>query len=113
MFLIYINNLSTGLLSNPRPFADDTSLFSVVRDMTSLADVLNNGLLKINNWTYQWKMSFNTDPSRQAQELFFSRKISKPSHPDLRFSNNQVTKTPYEYYLGMFLDDKLNFTIRS
>ena len=30
LFLIYINDLSTGLSSNPKLLADDTSLFSVV-----------------------------------------------------------------------------------
>ena len=39
--------------SNHRLFADDSSLFSVVRDMTSSANVLNNNLLKIDNWEFQ------------------------------------------------------------
>ena len=47
LFLIYINDLSTGLSSDLGLFADDTSLFSVVSDMTSSANVLNNDLLKI------------------------------------------------------------------
>ena len=42
-------DLLTGLSSNSRLFADDTSLFLVVRDMTSSANILNNDLLKINN----------------------------------------------------------------
>ena len=33
LFLIYINNLSTGGSSNCKPFADNTSLFSVVNDI--------------------------------------------------------------------------------
>ena len=37
LFLVYINDLSTGLSSNPRLFADDTSLFSVVHDRTTSA----------------------------------------------------------------------------
>ena len=32
LFLIYISDLSTGLSSNPKLLADDTSLFSVVHD---------------------------------------------------------------------------------
>ena len=41
------------------------------------ANALNNDLLKINNWAYQWKMSFNPDPSKQAQAIIFCRKIKK------------------------------------
>ena len=29
----------------------------------------NNDLVKINTWAYQWKMSFNPDPNKQAQEV--------------------------------------------
>ena len=34
-FLIYINDLSNGLTSNPNIFADDTSLLSVVQNINS------------------------------------------------------------------------------
>ena len=32
LFLVHINDLSTGLTSNPWPFADSTSPFSVVHN---------------------------------------------------------------------------------
>ena len=32
IFLIYINELSKNLMSNPKLFADDTSFFSVIFD---------------------------------------------------------------------------------
>ena len=37
LFIVYINDLSTGLSSNLRLFADDTSRFSVVYDIDTLA----------------------------------------------------------------------------
>ena len=54
-------------------------------------------------------MSFNHDPSRQAQEVIFSRKIKKPNHPELILNNIPVNQTSYQKHLGMFLDNKLNF----
>ena len=66
-FLIYINDLSDDLSSNPKLFADDASLFSVVHDKNTSAKELHNDLQKINNWDYQWNTSFNTDPLKQAQ----------------------------------------------
>ena len=109
LFLAYINDLSTGLSSNLRLFADDTSLFSVVHDRNTSVNELNNDLLKIRSWYYQWKKSVNTDPSMQAQDAIFSRKITKPNHPVLIFNNILVSQTRYQKHLGMFLDDKLNF----
>ena len=41
-FLIYINDLSDNLITNPKLFADDTSLFSIVHDPNATANDLNN-----------------------------------------------------------------------
>ena len=84
-FLIYINDLADGLLSNAKLFADDTSLFCVVHNANTTAKQLNNDLVKINRWAYQWKMSFNPDPSKQAQEVIFSRKTKKRIPSSSRF----------------------------
>ena len=49
--------------------------FSIVFHMTgelNSANELNNDLRKVCNWAFQWKMSFNPDPSKQAQEVIFS-----------------------------------------
>ena len=74
LFLIYINDLSDNLTSNAKRFADDTSLFSVVNDVNTSAKELNDDLKKDNDLDFQWKMSFNPDPIKQAQEEMFSHK---------------------------------------
>ena len=43
-------------------------LVFVVHDRDSSAAELNNDLAKISHWAQQWKMSFNPDPSKQAQD---------------------------------------------
>ena len=47
LFLIYINDLPENLVSNPKLFADDTSLFSVIRNKHLSAQNLNEDLNKI------------------------------------------------------------------
>ena len=44
---IYVNDLPDGLLSNCKLFADDTSLFPVVHDVTISSSELNSDLAKI------------------------------------------------------------------
>ena len=83
LFLIFINDLEDGLLSQVKLFADDTSLFSVVLDPELTAQELNHDLELINLWAAQWKMSFNPDPTKPAEELLFSVKRDKPTHPPL------------------------------
>ena len=109
LFLIYINDLAVGLPSNAKLFADDTSLFSVVHNANTTAKALNNDLVKISRWAYQWKMSFNPDPGKQAQEVIFSRKTKKEYHPPLAINNNNVSETNSQKHLGVVLDNRLSF----
>ena len=90
-------------------FADDTSIFSIAKDSTKSSNEFNNDLKIINNWAFQWKMSFNHDPLKQATEVRFSKKCNQIDHPYLVFNNNIVHKASLQKHLGLKLDDKLNF----
>ena len=105
IFLMYINDLSCGLSSTVKPFADDTSLFSVVHDATQSTNELNDDLEKVSNWTYQWKMSFNPDKSKQAQEVIFSRKTQRVIHPPAIFNNMPVVHSSCQKHLCIYLDE--------
>ena len=54
-------------------------------------------------------MFFNPDPTKQAQEVIFSRKSHSPKHPDLCFNSLVVEKVKTQKHLGLKLDEKLNF----
>ena len=109
LFLIYINDLSNNLSSTAKLFSDDTSIFSVVNDVTLSQFHLNSDLKKISERTYQWKMAFNPDISKQAQEVIFSRKAVKASHRAVFFNDIPVARCLTHKHLGMYLDEKLNF----
>ena len=72
LFLIYINDLPDNLSTNVKLFVDDTSLFSVVHDITTSSCDLNYDLSRVKEWAFQWKMSFNHEPSKQAEEVIFT-----------------------------------------
>ena len=72
-FLIYINDLSDDLTSNPKLFGGDTFLFSIGQNINSITTNLNSHLSKIIDWTLQWKMNFNPDTNKGAKEVVFSR----------------------------------------
>ena len=96
LFLVYTNDPADGLSSNAKLFPDDTSLFPVIHDIDTSTNELNSDLYQINKWAFQWKMSFNPDPSKQAQEIIFRRKTKKISHPSLCFTNSIVSQTSYQ-----------------
>ena len=47
-------------------FADDSSLFSKVINKNNSNSQVNSDLAKTSKWAFQWKMSFNADPNKQA-----------------------------------------------
>ena len=92
LFLIYINDLPNDLKSNVKLFADDTSLFTVVKNKNEYANVLNNNLQAIYTLTFNWKMLFNSDSRKPAQEELFSRKMKIQVYPTISLNNVQVER---------------------
>ena len=111
LLLIYIKDLSDRITSMCKFFADDTSLFSKVLDVNKSIVELNADLEKINQWAYQWKMQFNLDSNKQANEVIFLRKsISHNlSHRPIKFNERIFTKWNHQRHLGIILDSNLNF----
>ena len=56
-------------------------------------------------------MSFNSDPTKMAQEVLFSRKKSKVIHPSLIFNGKDVSRSESHKHLGLVFDPKLNFNM--
>ena len=109
LFLIYINDLPNELKPNARLFADGTSLFTIVKNEDKSANVLNSDLSLILKWTFNWKMLFNPDPTKPAQEVLFSRKKKTQNHPTLSLNNIQVERASSQKHIDLILDEKLNF----
>ena len=85
--------------------------FSIVNDPGISADYVNHYLDIMHQWVHQWKMEFNTDPTKQATEDLFSCKKSSPSHPSLIFNGTAVTNANAneQNRLGLILDSGLSF----
>ena len=105
-FLIYINDLPQGLNSEVKLFVDDTSLFSIANCVNTSTSTLNSDLLKIQDWAYQWKISFNPDGTKQAQEIRFSRKKNATTHPPVFFNNSEIKLSSNQKHLGLTLESK-------
>ena len=93
LLLICVNDFLDNLTSNANVVPDDTSLFSVVHDVSTSAKELNDDLKKVNYQAFQQKMCFNPNPRKQAQEVIFNHKSKRPTHSLLVFNNNNVSQT--------------------
>ena len=101
LFLIYINDLEKGIKSKIKFFADDTMLYSIVHDPNFSASELNHDLQLISSWAYQWKMTFNPYPNKQAVEVILSTKNMKRLHTPLYFNGNEVRNVNTHKHLGL------------
>ena len=110
LFLIYVNDLPNNLISSVKHFVDDTSIFSIVNDINVFTKEINDDLKRISEWAYQWKMMFNPDLTKQAQEVTFSQKTVKPFHPQVSINEVPVEHGVSQKHLDLHLDEKLGFS---
>ena len=59
-------------------------LFTLINDPNATAKQLCDDLGRIKEW------AFNPDPSKQAQEVIFTRKVKKVVHPPIFFHNKPI-----------------------
>ena len=85
--------MSENLKSTVKVFADDTSIFHVVKDPNTSAEILNRGPHHL----------------KQAQEVLFSNKVTKTNHPNIIFNGNLVQESANRKHLGLILEEKLTF----
>ena len=104
-FLVYINDMVENVNCDIKMFADDTSLFSLVRDEARTAFELNCDLEKVRLWAWQWKMQLN---SEKTEEVIFSAKRVKPQHSPLNLGSYVIVGKSEHKHLGMILDSKLD-----
>ena len=67
--------------------------------MTKSANELHNNITKISTWAFQWKMNFNPDRTKEAQEVIFSRKLQNTNRPSFIFNHNTVSLTKSQKHL--------------
>ena len=65
-------------------------MFVIINDLNATAKQLCEDLDKIREWAFQWKMSFKPEPSKQAQEVIFTRKVKKFVHIPIFFNKKPV-----------------------
>ena len=108
LFLVYKTKLHKTLGSVVNLFADDyiirSSLFSKVHNPLLSAEMIKNDLNKISEWSHQWRIYFNPDPTKHAQEVIFKQKAKEIHHQTSYFNVAPVAHTNCQKNLGVHLD---------
>ena len=88
--------------SNIRLFADDTSLYIIVDNPQTSAEILNADLEKVSAWAKTWLVSFNP---LKTESLIITRKIHKPIHPPIFMQNQQIQEVTSHKHLGLYISN--------
>ncbi len=110
LFLVYINDLPTGIHSNIKLYADDTSLYVAHKDPIQSAQTLQQDLDTICAWAKTWKVKFNPD---KTERMVITRKANVQI-PELKMDGHTIKIVKEHKHLGITLQSngKWNSHIR-
>ena len=113
LFLIYINDLPQAVQnSTVSMYADDTSLCYQVSDINELNEAININLKLLDIWLQGNKLSLNV---AKTNSMFVSTKQKhiifklRNDDLDLKICDNELEVIPKTKYLGVQIDNSLNW----
>ena len=96
---MFINDLPDNLVCNPKLFTDDVSLNVVMLDKNISTNYLKDDLI---DWSVKWKMVFNPDTNKPAEEVIFTNRNST-SYDTRSFPGVDVKTVDFHKHLGFVL----------
>ena len=102
LFLLHINDLPNCISSTPRLFAEDTCILVKSNTSNELKYSLNYDLAKINGWIVANELTLNA--AKTKSKLYFP-----PAEINSSCAAGSIKVISSAKYLGVFIDDKLNF----
>ena len=104
LFLLYINDITNGINSEIRLFADDCILYrTITADSDSIQ--LQKDINSLHSWSVAWQMNFN---AKKCHILSISRKKLKPLL-DYKLGPNQLSAVDSYPYLGVTVSADLRW----
>ena len=105
LFLIYINDMNRCSQLNIINFADDSTAYLTHDDVNSAIPLINLELESLDSWVCANKLSLNT--SKTAYTIFTNQRLSDV--PSVIIRNTEIIACHKQKFLGIILDNKLNF----
>ena len=99
LFLIFVNDISSSLLSLTRLFADDSSLFCSASNLEDIEGIINHDLRMLVTWANQWLVKFNP---LKTEAILFTLKLFE-NFPNLIFDGTQIQFVDDHKHLGLIL----------
>jgi hypothetical protein len=100
LFILYINDITRGISSNIRLYADDTCIYIDYNDSDLASLELETNLDRITEWAKTWFVTFN---GKKTVDLVFTRKREQYNFP-ITMANTLIDNTTTSHkHLGITL----------
>ena len=109
-FIIYVNDIPNSVPDlSLILFADDTSAFTSHKDLSTLNNIMNNGLSKLNTWFKSNKLSLNLKKTNYM--LLGTRNKTNQSKDKFKLSidDTEVKEVSKFKFLGITVDQNLTW----
>ena len=106
LFLLYVNDLPIAVDLSTILFADDTCIVTSSKNVNSLIRNTNAKLKVLNQWFISNKLTVNFTKTKY---LVFSGQSKKHFNGVLKMGTNTLTRVSNIKYLGLMIDDNLNW----
>lgn len=107
LFLVYINDLPSGIRSNIKLFADDATIYLEFKDANQAAEVLNEDLSYIQAWADQWLVKFSPTKTK-SMTISFKRDNTVPP---LTLNNVVLDNVEHHKHLGITISKNLSWSL--
>ncbi|CAK9829625.1 Probable RNA-directed DNA polymerase from transposon X-element [Anthophora retusa] len=104
LYTLFTADIPTTSETKSFTFADDTAIVAVHTDPTKAHSILQQHLLKIEQWLNRWKIKVNSD---KCKHITFT--LRKGSVPSITLNRTIIPQTKTVRYLGMHLDSRMTW----
>ena len=106
LFLLYMNDLPSVIDLSGILFADDTCVLSSSKSLKTVIENTNEKLMLLNDWFLSNKLTVNYT---KTNYMFFSGTRGCVFNGIIRMGNSILTRVSSTKYLGLMIDDQLNW----
>ena len=109
LFILYVNDISSGISSTVKLYADDTKVYREISDIARDTSILQSDLFHLRNWSEVWQLNFNAKKC-EIMQVTHNRDKSVP-HYSLVPRGERLSSVSSVKVLGITISHDLSWSL--